>query len=463
MRGDRRSPEPLTITQLEKVMEAASRLSYRHRLIAHVVPYSGLTLSEFAHLRRSGWIVYSDRNDPDSIFIHVPEKSPCIGTTRYEPHSGQGIETRQEPCYLCQPEGVWTPETSSRVRSIRVDEDATIETMTSWFERYDSFPFTSSESPYKLMDDLKDEAGLSRNFGFTALRRTYAYLLITKGFKSETVVELLGMDMKNRVTLRPIFEAAGRPVDWDEIPASVSRKDLLEDLQQLGDELGYPPTLAEVDEQACYSPESYRRTFGGHTAALEAAGFSKPKGKIRREELLRELRRLADELGHRPTITEVAEQGKYSYKPYRVRFGGLWNALEEAGFDTPEVNPAENVSQEELIEELRRLADEQGHLPTTDDIRERCKYSYMTYYRRFGGLGDALEAAEFDSPEGKIRTGQLLTALRRLASELGHLPKKTEIEEQGEYSYTTYYHRFGGIESAHEAAGIAENSWEANP
>ncbi len=388
MGDEHRSTEPLTPDQLEAVVEAASCLSYRHRLLSHIIPYSGLTLSEFTHLRRN-WIVYSDRDDPDSITIHVPEQSPCAGTTRFEPYSGKRIETRCKSCYQCQPNGVWTPEAPSRVRSIPVHEEIAVEAMSLWFDRYDSIPFTGTGTPYKLMDDIKEEAGLSRDFGFTALRKTFAVLLISKGFESDTVAELMGMPERNRSMLRPLYEIADQPVDWEENPSFVSDSDLLDELRRLTDKFGYPPRREQISKRGKYAYETYYHRFGGLEEAFRAAGIEPPEGRIRREELTKELQRLTDELGHPPTKAELVEQGEYSYDPYRERFGSLDEALEAAGIEIQNGR----IPREELLEELRRLSDNLGHPPTVTEIEDRGEYTYSTYLDRFGGVDEAREAA----------------------------------------------------------------------
>lgn len=410
-----RETDPLTIDQLKKVKEAAAELSYRHRLIAHIVPHSGLTRSEFTHLHRD-WLTYrtDDESDsisetvsPDSIILTVPEESPCVGTLKIEQDSGRLTEfvERDEPCAICQPDEVWEPENRSRAnRRILIRADSAVDTMYWWFQKYDTLPFSPSPSISRLVRMIGNEAGLSRDLSFMSLRRTYGVLLIARGADREMVSEWLGVENRYR-ELEPLYSTLDRSV-----------------------------------------PET---------------------GEVERSKLLQELRRLADDLGHPPTFTEIEEQGEHAYSTYRRRFGGLEEAYEAAGLDSVDMAETRRaiIPEADLIEELRRLADDLGRPPTVTEIEERGEHAHQTYLRRFGSLEAACEAANLDPDEipdphrgKKISEDDLLRELRRLADDLGHPPSAREIKERGEHAYQTYRRRFGGLEAAREAAGLDDSS-----
>ncbi|WP_259532800.1 hypothetical protein [Halalkaliarchaeum sp. AArc-CO] len=117
--------------------------------------------------------------------------------------------------------------------------------------------------------------------------------------------------------------------------------------------------------------------------------------RISRTELLAELQRLADETGSPPSTTDLRQEGAFNPGTYRRRFGS-WNAaLEAAGLDPRE--SADQITRDELLAELHRLADETSSVPTTTDMREDGAFSPGTYYRRFDSWEEALEAAELTS------------------------------------------------------------------
>lgn len=58
-----------------------------------------------------------------------------------------------------------------------------------------------------------------------------------------------------------------------------------------------------------------------------------------------------------------------------------------------------DVDKFELISELNRLAEELGHVPRQDEMRDQGNWSAMVYQERFGSWNDALQAAGFDQNE----------------------------------------------------------------
>jgi len=185
--------------------------------------------------------------------------------------------------------------------------------------------------------------------------------------------------------------------------------------------------------------------FGSWNAAVDAAGFDPhpPTEKIPREQLVDELRRLHDEVGQIPTHKQMDEQGAYAYITYYERFGSWADALEEVFGEVPD-REWEVVSDEALRADLHRLAGDDGEPPTTTDVRERGAHALSTYEYRFGSWREALIDAGFEPPPAQsVTTAELLADLRRLRDEFGERPTTTTAKEHGQYSVTTYYNRFG--------------------
>lgn len=116
------------------------------------------------------------------------------------------------------------------------------------------------------------------------------------------------------------------------------------------------------------------------------------------------------------------------------------------------------ITKEDLLEELRRISDLVGGTPTAGEIRDHSKYSASTYYSRFDGIIDAREQAGVGDGKVedyvKITDEQLLDGIRRLENKLNRPPSSTEIDSMGEYCPDTYTQRFGSISAAREQAGI---------
>lgn len=174
--------------------------------------------------------------------------------------------------------------------------------------------------------------------------------------------------------------------------------------------------------------------------------------KIPREDLLAELERVAELLGHAPTTTEMNDHGEYSSVTYHSRFGSWNEALELV-----ELEPSRKrkVTDEELRDELTRLSEELGRAPTPVEVDERGEYHSQTYRDRFGSWDEILsEIGMRPTTDGYIPEEALIDDLKRLYEEYDRAPTTTEVQEEGEYSTPTYRTRFGSWKKALEAADI---------
>jgi len=238
-----------------------------------------------------------------------------------------------------------------------------------------------------------------------------------------------------------------------------SDDELLQELHNLAEELGQTPTAIEMNEQGRFFSSRYCDRFGSWNNALRAADLKVNQvghGQISDEQLRISLQDLADDLGRTPTAVEMNEQGRYSSTTYCDRFGSWNNALRAADLKMSQGrNRSPDISQEELLNALRELAEELGETPTGPKMDKQGQFSSPTYVRRFGGWDDALQAAGFEPNEPvEISKNKLIEALQDLADELGRAPKTTEMAEQGPYSTSPYYNRFGNWDDALEAAGL---------
>jgi hypothetical protein len=175
---------------------------------------------------------------------------------------------------------------------------------------------------------------------------------------------------------------------------NLSEETLITALQGYAEKLGRPPTTDEMDQNGPYTSNSYKRTFGTWNHALRQAGLGIHRvWDVSDENLIFELNRLAEELGHVPRRDEMRDQGKWSGALYQKRFGSWNDALRAAGF-----KPGERwrIPREELLTELRAVAEELDHPPTTTEMNEHGKFTIQPYQRVFGTWRTALQAADSD-------------------------------------------------------------------
>lgn len=118
---------------------------------------------------------------------------------------------------------------------------------------------------------------------------------------------------------------------------------------------------------------------------------------------------------------------------------------------------AERISDEELIEALREFSERVEGTPTFREMNDEGPYSGGTYKRRFGSWHDALRAADIEPTYGidvDPDRDELVEELRTVADELGETPTKDDVKERGEYPVGAYDDEFGSFVSALEAAGL---------
>src|SRR5256886_8471436 len=143
------------------------------------------------------------------------------------------------------------------------------------------------------------------------------------------------------------------------------------------------------------------------------------------EQILEELRASAGRLGRSPTMREFAGDDEATVHPQTViEHFGTWNAAKRAAGLTPR----RFISRDELLEQLRALADELGRLPTARDLeaRRRTMASKSRFSHTFGSVTAALREAGFDVPVGEGKLERAVVQGASLAQELWRLPKMAD-------------------------------------
>ena len=174
-----------------------------------------------------------------------------------------------------------------------------------------------------------------------------------------------------------------------------------------------------------------------------------------RDELIDELHRLAGKLGHTPRVKDIKQKGRYSYTPYRNNFGSWNEALRDAGFEPNKTS--REISRKDLIEELLRLAEKLGESPRKREMDDIGEYSYTAYRNEFGTWNEALLEAGLEPNTKEIPRKDLLDALEDLAETLERVPRVNDMRHKGRYSPSAYQDEFGSWNNALRAGGFRLN------
>jgi Homing endonuclease associated repeat len=161
-------------------------------------------------------------------------------------------------------------------------------------------------------------------------------------------------------------------------------------------------------------------------AGIDEAALAEFQAGLRRrytdDEILAELRASSERLGRSPTMREFAADGGANVHPQTViEHFGTWNAAKRAAG----LVPRRFVTREELVRVLRELGDELGRPPAARDLDERrgTMPSKSLIWHTFGSLTTALREAGFDVPVGEERLERAVEQGAAMARRLGRLPK----------------------------------------
>lgn len=134
----------------------------------------------------------------------------------------------------------------------------------------------------------------------------------------------------------------------------VPKEEYIAAVQKLDEETEGTPTLRKMLQAHEDYGGAYRSLFGTWHATLRAAGIQPTHGvtpEVSRDDLLNELQRLADELDKSPTQSDIIENGRYPSQLYQQEFKSFIVALEEAGITPTELQY--RFSQVEIPEEKK--------------------------------------------------------------------------------------------------------------
>ena len=154
-------------------------------------------------------------------------------------------------------------------------------------------------------------------------------------------------------------------------------------------------TSGEYNKYGTYHSSTLTRRFGSWKLVLEKCGLETKghnfKYNMSDEDVIEDLKRVAAIYESTSlTAKEYTKYGKY-HSHTLIKHYGTWNAvLKLAGMN---LNLNRIFSNEEMFEEIERIWVLLGRQPTTTDIKKGISiFSLQSYARRFGGWRGALQA-----------------------------------------------------------------------
>jgi hypothetical protein len=183
------------------------------------------------------------------------------------------------------------------------------------------------------------------------------------------------------------------------------------------------PTSDEIREHADVSYYTIHQRFGGVVEARKAAGVNGGDGtlcenhpNLEREDILSEVRRVYDEVERPPSIGDLEEHSNYEVGTMLYRFGGVGDLREEAGL-MRDYNHHGDTEQSKVIVKCENCGCEESVYPARAEDYTYCSRDCM---------GDS---------QSKYSTGEIRSALKSLAEELGKAPSTREFDENTQYMH----------------------------
>lgn len=124
----------------------------------------------------------------------------------------------------------------------------------------------------------------------------------------------------------------------------------------------------------------------------------------------------------------------------------IWVRLNIVGQNESEiVTEGRKYPREYLVAEIKRVARIVGDMPTMEQFEQNSEIAAVTLAKRFKGWRNALASAGFDSTAARTEFDdqELREELKRVATLLGHTPTTTEFAANSDYSSSTVTRRLG--------------------
>lgn len=260
-----------------------------------------------------------------------------------------------------------------------------------------------------------------------------------------------------RVDIERLFARAATPKQWSE-------EELLRLFSQKAMELGHPPRAFDLlNDPDMPSQHIYLAHFGTLANVASLCNLIPNRDRYANcsdEELLEKIRNKAVD-GVMPSNHDLISDPDMPHPGvYHKRFGAWGNIAKLTGLQMTRSQKGffDKKGRDELIAILQDESKKLGKTPSISDFRSNPNLPSVDAFKAvFGSWNAAIEAAGLSVNQGhKIGDEDLLEALRRKASLLGHTPTRKEVDNDKDMlSSVSYANRFGTFRRALELAGLA--------
>jgi len=222
---------------------------------------------------------------------------------------------------------------------------------------------------------------------------------------------------------------------------------------------GETPTKREMKQYGEISESTYYRIFGSWNEAVKQCGFkvnevySKTDREYEREELVSELRRLSEEYreGGSPRYIDVVQHSDIQQRVFINEFGSWNKALKDSGFSV-------NIyfrNKKEIKEEMKNLSSKLDKTPTAKQFYNETGIPDALVQEKFGKWNEFIEECGLKkNMRYGISKSKLLEEIKRLHDENDQVPTIDLLNKESEYSVSPFERIFGSWNEAIKSAGL---------
>jgi len=178
------------------------------------------------------------------------------------------------------------------------------------------------------------------------------------------------------------------------------------------------------------------------------------------EEIINDIKQVEQKICKIPTQREYEQEGKYLISMIQRR--KKWNEWLElaCGATNHNISRTSKIPDQELVNDILRVAKELGHIPTRGEYDKLGHYAPDTITSRKPWCDFAQDACGIHVPKQipvnvrKITDEELIAQLINLNQKLGRIPTKDDLGGTNGFGSSPYVRAFGTLGKALVAAGL---------
>ncbi len=147
-------------------------------------------------------------------------------------------------------------------------------------------------------------------------------------------------------------------------------------------------------------------------------------------ELISEIRKIMDELGHFPTFRELGIIKRYDLVFALRKRGGSVKIRQALGANRSRV-PDGFWTDDILYKELNQIKNTIGHFPTRIDLENSRRYDIISALTKRGGINKFRALSGLEPLRKNWTYITIIEELTKIKTDLGHFPTATELIEMG--------------------------------